>query len=228
MLVTLNKLKENLGITSSDYDAFLTSQIAFISETVEAYCARKFQQANYVETFYKDDWLKENNEINKKLKLYCFPVISVTEVREFSDPNDLVGELVTNYRLHPQTGFLTRTDQDSWYYGPNYFYTGNDVIRVTYVGGYATVPEVIQQTVISIVGERFNKKKSGIDLNFGSDVQRISIPGAISIDFDYSLQNNDRKTAFGTILGNHVNVLDYYRSERTLVHSSRLEYYSVT
>jgi hypothetical protein len=228
MLVTLDKTKESLGITTADYDSFLNSQIAFVSEVVEAYCARKFQQANYVETFYKDEWLKENNEINKRLKLYCFPVISVTEVREFEDSNDLVGEVITTFRLNPQSGFLTRTDQDSWYYGSNSFYSGNDIIRVTYVGGYATVPEIIQQTVISIVGERYNKKKNGIDLNFGSDIQRLSIPGAISIDFDYSLQNNDRKTAFGTILGNHVNVLDYYRSERTLVHSSRLDYYSVS
>jgi hypothetical protein len=228
MLVTLAKLKDTLGIVTSDYDSFLTSQIQFVSDAIEAYCSRKFEQGNYVETFYREEWLKENNEINKQLKLFCFPVISVSEVKEFSGPNDLVGEAVTDFRLHPQTGLLTRFNQESWYYGANSFYTGADTIRVTYVGGYATVPEIIQQTVISIVGERYNKKKSGIDINFGSDVQRISIPGAISIDFDYSLQNNDRKTAFGTILGNHVNVLDYYRSERTLVHSSRLEYYSVT
>jgi len=75
-----------------------------------------------------------------------------------------------------------------------------------------------------LVKERYNKHTSGIDLDFGSDIQSISIPGTISVAYDYSLQNNERKTAFGAILGNYVNTLDYFRSERPLIGSVRLEY----
>ena len=74
------------------------------------------------------------------------------------------------------------------------------------------------------MGERYNKKSSGVDLNFGSDVQRVSIPGAISIDFDYSLSNNERKSAYGVILGSNSNILDDWRSERSVIGSGKLEY----
>jgi hypothetical protein len=79
---------------------------------------------------------------------------------------------------------------------------------------------------LSIIEERYNKKKSGISLNFGSDVQRVSIAGTISVDFDYSLQSNERVSAYGTILGNYINVLDQYRSERVLTGSGMITYVS--
>lgn len=228
MIVTLEEMKNYLGITSNDSDTFLTEQIILASEAIEAYCARKFEQATYVETFYRDEWLQQNQEISKKLHLYCFPVQSVTSVEEFADEEDLTGQVVSGYRLHPQTGTLTRMQQSNWFYNTNYWWTGTEKVVVTYVGGYVNIPAPVKQVAYSVVSERYNKKQAGIDLNFGSDVQKISIPGSISIDFDYSLQNNDRKSAFGVILGANLNILDYYRSERAVVHSSRLEYFSVS
>ena len=85
------------------------------------------------------------------------------------------------------------------------------------------MPLTLKSAIKSIVATRYNKYVAGVGLNFGSDVQRISIPGAISIDFDYTLQNNERKTAFGALLGDQINVIDYFRSERAVIGSGTIE-----
>jgi hypothetical protein len=217
MLITLAQMKSYLGITSSDYDNFLTEQIQIVSEAIEAYCVRKFGLADYVETFYGDEWIKFNDRSSERLMLMVFPVVSVSEVRKFDDDEDILGETLTT-RNHLPTGILDKIKFESKF----------QRIQVTYRAGLNPVPGPVKQVVYSVVSERYNKKVAGIDLNFGSDVQKISIPGSISIDFDYSLQNNDRKSAFGVILGANLNILDYYRSERAIVHGSRLEYSSST
>lgn len=203
MLSTLAEVKTRLGITTDADDAFLTQQITLISDVIEAYCRRKFEEADWVQTFYKEDMTSV-----KELVLFHFPVSEISDLQIDDVP-------VTALRLHKESGTVRRSDKGN--------FTG-EVIEVTYTAGYAEIPTPILDVLDSIVGSRYNKKKSGVSLDFGSDVQRISIPGAISIDFDYSLANNERKSAFGTILGNHANVLDSYRSERAVVGSSTLKY----
>ena len=206
MLDTLSNVKSRLGITTSDDDTFLTNQITLVSDVIEAYCRRSFSQANWIQTFYKDD-LKNINE----LTLYHYPVSAVTDLTVDNE----VLDVNTDIRVHKPTGIVRRIDFSKFY---------GDVIVVEYTAGYSSIPTPILSVLDAIVGERYNKKKSGVDLNFGSDVQRLSIPGAISIDFNYSLANNERKSAFGVILGNHANVLDNYRSERAVVGSGTLQY----
>jgi len=217
MLVTLAEMKAYLGITSTDYDAFLEEQIKVVSEAIEAYCVRKFGLADYVETFYADEWIKFNDRSSERLRLMAFPVVTLAEVRKYGSDEDTTGEVLTT-RNHFPTGIVDKIKFESKF----------QRIQVTYRAGLDPIPSTIKQVVYSVVSERYNKKLSGIELNFGSDVQKISIPGSISIDYDYSLQNNDRKSAFGVILGANVNILDYYRSERAVVHDSRLEYATST
>ncbi len=207
MLVTLSDMKAYLGIPSGNtsYDSFLTEQLTLLTDVITAYCRRNFESATYVQTFYRDE-----NPESKYLNLFQFPVISITSIEE-----DGVTLDPYNYRTNKPTGIITAIEHK--------FFCAKET-EVTYVAGFATIPTPIQSVVKSIVQERYNKKSSGINLDFGSDVQRISIPGAISIDFDYSLNNNERSNAFGSILGSHVNVLDFYRSERSVVGTDKLTY----
>lgn len=205
MLVTLNEMKSYLGLTNTTYDAFLTQQGTLVSNIVEAYCRRTFSLGSYVQTFYNDENLPA-----KTITPFHFPLTEVDTIVE-----DSVTLSASLYRLHKPTGIITQP------YG--YFFQARETV-VTYTAGYANIPDAIKSVVLSVVQERYNKKTSGIELNFGSDVQRISIPGAISIDFDYSLSNNERKSAFGSILGSQVNILDYFRSERAVLGSDKLEY----
>lgn len=205
MLDTLENVKDRLGITGSDSDSFLTNQIQLISDVIEAYCRRKFSDSNWVQTFYKEDLPRVNY-----LTLFHFPAISVLSVTIDDEVLDSA-----NYRVNKPLGLIRRTDGGCLY---------GDEIVVEYRAGYESIPTPILAVLDALVGERYNKKKAGVDLNFGADVQRISIPGAISIDFDYSLSNNERKSAYGTILGNYANVLDDWRSERAVLGSGTITY----
>lgn len=205
MLDTLINVKSRLGITTSDDDSFITSQISLISDVIEAYCRRKFNASDWVQTFYKEDLTS-----TKILELYHYPTIEITDLLI-----DGVEILPSDLRVHKPSSQFRKSDGSSIY--------GSEIV-VEYRAGYETVPSPVLSVLDALVGERYTKKKSGVDLNFGSDVQRISIPGAISIDFDYSLSNNDRKSSYGTIIGNYANVLDDWRSERSVIGSGKLEY----
>lgn len=208
MLVSLGDIKTYLGITGSSEDAFLTMQCEIASDAVELYCRRKFAMADYQETFYTSDF-----SVNKCLTLFHFPVKEITSITldgEDFIPADLGPH--QKVRLDKRTGILRR---DSG------FFTSGVEMVVTYKAGYEPIPNLIRMVVLSIVEERYNKKKAGVPLNFGNNVQRMSIPGTVSIDFDYSLTTNEENSELGTILGSYQNVLSPYRSERTIIGTGR-------
>lgn len=212
MLVSLDEFKDYVGITSVTEDDFLTGHIAVVSEAIEAYCRRKFLSASYVQTFYQDDFAKETNSI----ALFHYPVSAIASATLDLQPIDS-----SDYRLNLKAGVVVFPKGIYWSQSS----TSSDPAKliVTYTAGFSVIPATIKHVVCSLTQEAYNKKKAGIGLSFGSDVQRVSIPGTLSIDFDYSLSTNDRSSAFGTILGNFANVLDYHRSER-IVGSGKLTY----
>ena len=197
-----------MGITSSDYDDFLTLQGQLISDVIEDYCGRKFLAANYTQTFYKDDYEEFVNTLN----LFHYPVNTVTSIIEGTE------NITADVRVHKPTAKITLPEST--------FFSNDDSLVVVYNAGYSATPSAVLIVFYSILGELYTKKTSGIALNFGSDVQSISIPGTISVSFDYSLQSNERKAKFGTILGNYINSLDPYRSERVITGSGTVEYVS--
>lgn len=207
MLVSLSDMKTYLNIPTltTTYDAFLTQQLTLVSDMVEAYCGRKFQSATYIQTLYSEDYL---GEMQNKLMLYHFPVKTIASVNIDTSP-------VTDYKVAKEYGIISKQ------YG--FFGSGKELV-VTYDAGYDVIPAPITTGIMSIVEEKYNRHKSGVSLNFGSDIQRVSIPGTISIDFDYTLTSNDRKTKFGIILGNYINLFDAYRSERNIIGSGKLTY----
>jgi hypothetical protein len=218
MLIALADVKSYLGIDNLDttYDSFLTEQEEIVSSSIENYCGRKFLSATYTQVFYLEDF----DYRPKVIHTFHYPLVSVTSVKEY--PTKLTDTAVTllaaDYRVQKPYGVVTSSTN-------NFFLEGN-ILEIVYVAGYAALPAPIKSVELSILEERYNKKKSGISLNFGSDVQRVSIAGTISVDFDYSLQSNERVSAYGTILGNYINVLDQYRSERVLTGSGMITYVS--
>lgn len=218
-MLTIAEIKDYLSITNTSYDSFLTTQEQIISEAIEGYCGRVFAARNYMQTFYERDFSGlPNNELN----LFFYPVTTLTSVVEKTD-GTLVKTITADILPHLSSGNLRILPSADC---PSFFGYGNEVV-VTYSAGYAAIPGPIKSVLLSLLEERYNKKINGVSLNFGSDVQRISIPGTISIDFDYSLQANERATAFGVILGNYVNVLDAYRSERSVIGSGKISYAGV-
>ena len=205
MLDTLNNVKTRLGITTTADDAFLTAQIEYISSVIEAYCGRIFLADDYIQTFYREDMKR-----SPLLEMFHYPVNAVTEIKV-----DTVVKDPTTYRLNKPSGYVTNITST--------FPEGKEMI-VKFNAGYATCPLPVRGVLDALVNQRYNKKKTGVDLDFGSDIQRLSIPGAIAIDFDYSLTTNARESAYGTVIGNHANVLDHWRSDRAVQPNSTLIY----
>jgi len=205
MIATLTEIKTYLGVVGSADDAFLTSQGQLVSDAIEEYCQRKFNLTEYTQTFYCEDY----PQASSRLFLAVFPVVSITTIEQD-------GEAITGYRVHNESGILTK--KAGFFFG--------EEIEAVYTAGYeqAEIPSIVKSVVYSVVGERYGKKKSGVDLGFGSDVQRVSIPGTISIDFDYTLTNNQRSSPMGGILGSYLNLLDPYRSDQAVMGASRLVY----
>lgn len=212
-IVSLAEMKTYLGINNTDDDVWLTMQLELITETIELYCRRIFNATNFIQTFYSTDY-----PVSGQIMLSQYPVISLTSIVEGVSP----ALAADTYTIHKPTGIIRRRTSG--------FFFGQSVTAIAYRAGFedAEMPLTLKSSVYDLVSERYNKRKSGVNLSFGSDVQRVSIPGAISIDFDYSLNNNDRQNSFGLILGSQLNVLDFFRSERAIVGSSKLEYNEVS
>lgn len=194
-LDSLSNVKARLGISSTEYDSFLTAQIQLISDVIESYCGRVFSATDWVQTFHRLS--------TRRLVAFHYPIISVASLEEDGVPFP-VGKLF----IHRPTGTASKDD---------FSRIRGEVVTLSYRAGYETIPSPILGVLDGLVEERYNKKIKGVDLNFGKDVQRVSIPGSISIDFDYSLSSNERSSAFGMILGSYGNVLDYYRSDRAVI-----------
>lgn len=214
-LDTLANVKTRLNITTTDDDAFLQAQLDLVSDTIEAYVRRKVLATTFTQHFYREDYRPSH-----LLELFAYPVQSIASITE-----DGVTLDPTCYRLHKPTGRVMRTSSAAdGYARGSFFYPQVEETIVTYSAGWATCPSPILSALDEIISVRYNKMKSGVDLNFGADVQRVSIPGVISIDFDYKALNNDRSSTFGTILGNTLNALDFYRSHRAILGDSHISY----
>lgn len=221
-LVTLDEVKVYLEIPLIDntYDDFLNGQIDLFSETIENYCGRKFLSSSYTQTYYRSDYSSDLDGLN--LFSFHFPLISIASIKEIERSAGIDSEVTLgsdDYREHKPTGKIQRFNEGIKL---NFFssLSINSRIEVAYDAGYAGTPIEIKEVCFALIGEKYNKKANGVDVNFGNDVQRVSIPGTISIDFDYTLQNNERKSTYGMLIGNYANVLDKWRSERVVVPSS--------
>ena len=209
-LVTLSEVKDYLNETTTTYDDFLSEQIALFTTAIENYCGRRFESASYTQTYY--EVLNEDEDF-RNLVLFHYPVITLTSIKEIDSEGNETTLASTEYLLKSDVGYIRRIYSNQliqWFSNLGV----NSTVEVQYTAGYATVPTDVKHVCYELISNRYNKKTSGVDINFGNDVQRVSIPGTISIDFDYTLQANDRKSAYGMFIGNYANVLDFYRSER--------------
>lgn len=203
-IASLDDIKKFLAVTVDEFDEFLSLQAEVMTEAIEGYCGRKFHQGSYTQTFYRD----EIDTITKELFLYHYPLISVQSITPVDfNGNEL--DAITNFRKDIEVGSIIR----EW---PNYWFLEGEKIKVSFSAGYAKIPAPVRSVFFSLIQEKYNRKVQGLDLNFGTDIQRVSIPGALSIDFDYTLDSNQRVNAFGNIIGNYLNILDPYRSERVI------------
>lgn len=205
-IITLTQLKDYVGESTNTYDDFLTDQIVLIQAAMEGYCGRKFDEASYTQVYYRDFITQASVP---KIWTFHYPVSAIASITE----DTLVD--TDDYLLKPNNGQIRRMNDNS----ASVWFKDSKKITAIYTAGYATgaAPRDLQQVVYAIGSENYSKKVAGVNINFGSNIQRISIAGVMSIDFDYTLDSNNRMAAYGMILGDWANVLDSYRSERAVL-----------
>ena len=205
MLVSLDDIKTYLGIDLIDttQDAYLTQQGELLSDVIESYCGRKFLSAEYIETMYA----KDIDVWPRQLKLFHYPITAIAYVK-------VDDEEITEYRVQKEKGILIR----------DYNWAATETIEVRYTAGYASVPRQVEYVLLSLIKQNFNLKEAGIETSFGANVQRVNVAGVMSLDFDYTLESNKRANAYGAILGQYLNVLDLFRSERRVIGNGKLEF----
>lgn len=137
MLTTLDTVKEELDITSTDYDGRLTRYIKEASAQVESFCGRSFEyQEGIVESIPARG--------GRNIVLSRRPVtnlISITFAGQTVDPDE--------YKLDSETGLVFRAYGWPWdatlrtkVVGDKVAGTESSELEATYDGGYVTPQQV--------------------------------------------------------------------------------------
>lgn len=155
-LTTLSKVKEYLQIDATDTsrDSVLTRLINASSTVIEKYCGRKFESAQFTETYW--DGLQ-------KVFVENYPITAIASVTDN-------GDAVTDYK--------NRTTYIDMGHKPV-----GDVV-VSYTGGYTTVPDDIEQACIMTVHFFFKMDVANFGRTFtenGMSFKPDNLPGTVKL-----------------------------------------------
>jgi len=181
-LVTLDNTKTFLGISTHEKDELLKMLINMSTDFIETKCGRRFASTVYTDSKY-------NGTGNNELVLTQFPVISFTSLyRNTSCDNSDNWELIdsSDYWIDLSSGVISKT---------SIFSKGVQNYKVTYTGGYATIPYDLQYSCMTFVSDFLTKGKS-------SGIKSESL-GDHSITFEDIYQTNN---TIKDILNNYMNV----------------------
>tara|TARA_R110000868_G_scaffold234542_2_gene488252 strand:- start:229 stop:816 length:588 start_codon:yes stop_codon:yes gene_type:complete len=147
-LITLQTAKDFIGgISGSADDSRLELFINMATEYIETYCDRRFKQTTYTDEVISGAGSNE-------LVLRNWPVIgSVTLGKRNVVDNEESWDAVDadDFWIDEEGGTVT---------GVTVFRKGTDNYRVTYSGGYATIPYDLQYACASIVAQFWNRKQA--------------------------------------------------------------------
>ena len=150
-LTTLANLKEHLGITVGTDDSLLTNIINRSTDIIEAYCdGRRFAETTYTNEEYSGTG-------TQLINLRNYPVTSLTAydwntgTAGSTDWNSLQSEFIKAIddgqgpgQVYYETGFVE----------------GMKNYRFSYVAGYATIPNDLEEACLEMCSWIFNDRKS--------------------------------------------------------------------
>lgn len=178
-LVTLNDTKSFLRITNSESDDLLKMLINMATDFIEKRCERTFKQAVY--SGATAELVSGSGENTIQLKNY--PVTAISGIEENSNWDGGTASWVT---LDSDEYFVAGEDFESGIIHRTFdFFTGQGNYRVSYTGGFATVPSDLQYACMMLVAQDFNGsgKSAGI---------KSESLGDHSITFESVLQEDSR------------------------------------
>jgi len=168
-LTTVERFKEETGITSNNNDGLLAKKIDEATSDIEAHLARTFCRETLTETFWGDsDWAE-------RLVLARAPVVSITSITV-----DDVAVDASEVRLDAESGLLYRLDASGY---PS-FWTWCKSAVIVYVAGYLlpgesgrNLPPAVEAGALSLVSSYWQSR--------GRDpmVKSESVPGVMDVQY---------------------------------------------
>lgn len=195
-LITLQALKDALGITDSSQDAELSRLINVYSQAVENFVERQLCSGAREAVFVARPQCTVTI-----LPLPQFPVASV-------DYFDIDGNVIDPAELvvDGNRGAIIAISGGTWNIGR--------YAHVKYTAGYATIPADIQDAMVQMIGQALTS--SGSSATVGP-LKSQRVEGAVTESY-YDPRTAGADTSSGSgIVGRYASTLDYYRGERAFV-----------
>jgi len=178
-LITLQQLKDKLGITDTSQDDYLEFIINAISDDFEQYCDRVFREVTIT------DYELVGND-RSKIVLPQRPITSIDSVYlngcllEEKVDDEYGGYFRVN-QTDADAGVVTR--QAGWWaktfvnnpLAQNRDYDKNNVnIKITYTGGYSTIPANLQMACLSECARQYDYEAGGYRNISSEKIQSVS------------------------------------------------------
>ncbi len=149
-LVTLDDVKEEIGITTTVDDAWLGKVISRASQAAATFCNRIFVVQTYSEQIFPDrelySWqVPDSFDV---LQLSAWPVIGTVT----ATPNGATAPLVqgTDFLVVPGLGHLLRRFEDG-----NLRKWGSEPVTIAYQAGFSTIPGDVQDAALDTIKGRY-------------------------------------------------------------------------
>ncbi len=164
-LTSKANVKEYLGISGTDDDDFIDNLIDRASEAIESHCRREFNSEERTE--YHD------GRGSSRLVLKHRPVTAVASIYDDLNRDFGSGTLISSsdYLVREDEGIVEFVSSSS-------FKDGRLNVKVTYTGGYSTIPTDLGQACIMLVALLYHRGKQGAD-----GIKQESQAGAYSVTY---------------------------------------------
>jgi hypothetical protein len=177
-LTTLAHVKQWVGLANTVSDDLLERMITSCSAAMESWMNRTIARTSYVET--------RNGTGGSALLVQQYPIVSVSGVT--------VGAVAVPARARIGDGGYV-FDETRILLDGSTFTRGMQNVTVSYVAGYATVPQDIEQACIDIIGDWFRYKDRAGKLSEGIEGQTISFTDTAFPSRAQGVLNQYRKVA---------------------------------
>jgi uncharacterized phiE125 gp8 family phage protein len=154
-LVSIDDVKEFLNFTTSDDDEELETFINAASDALERWCGRTFRRQTVTAETH------DGSSSTCGIQLRKAPAISVTSVSEIG-----VTLTASDYALRTDSGVLVRL---SGSYTEGVWPDGILNISVTYVAGYADVPDDVSHACLLLIKHLWRTQRGGSPLARNAD-----------------------------------------------------------
>jgi len=192
---TLTEVKDYLGVTGTEDDAWLQATLDTVIEAVEQYCQRVFP--------LEIDLNQEDFNQQGIMQMYAgrWPLVSITSITVTNGGIDQVLD-AERYRRNEKLGII-------YFDSPQ---TGD--ITTVYEGGFDPIPAGITYTINESMKSLYTNKDNDPS---ALPVKSERIDGALTVAYDTSLVTSEGGSSGGdvpVVIAPFTSLLDTYRSER--------------